>query len=118
MCMLFIVHYRFGLPEALNFERMTEDEKEQQRELSSDEEDFFSSSLTSKRSQGAGEPDGYHACVSDKLNLLHSFPLIKRFSPKLNTGLPASATCERHFRCAGLLFTAKRARIDSIHLEN
>ncbi|CAB1424237.1 unnamed protein product [Pleuronectes platessa] len=37
---------------------------------------------------------------------------------KLNTGLPASATFELLFSCAGLLFTAKRARMSSTHLEN
>ncbi|KAL0147708.1 hypothetical protein M9458_056986 [Cirrhinus mrigala] len=67
---------------------------EQVGQHSSDEEDFFSS-MKSRRSQGTGELDGYLACVSNKMDLLNSFPHIKNLSVKLNTGLPASAACER-----------------------
>lgn len=42
----------------------------------------------------------------------------KKLSLKLNTGLPASATCERLFSSAGLLFTAKRAQISVMKFEN
>ncbi|KAL3993420.1 trace amine associated receptor [Sarotherodon galilaeus] len=90
---------------------------EQVKQHSSDEEDFFFS-MKSKRPQGTGELDGYLACVSDKMDLLNSFPHIKKLSLKLNTGLPASAACERLFSCAGLLFTAKRARMNSTNFEN
>lgn len=84
---------------------------------SSDEEDFFTS-MKARRSQGTGELDGYLACISNKMDLLNSFPHIKKLALKLNTGLPASAACERLFSCAGLLFTPKRARIDSNNFEN
>nr|XP_020481131.1 uncharacterized protein LOC109974981 isoform X1 [Monopterus albus]XP_020481132.1 uncharacterized protein LOC109974981 isoform X1 [Monopterus albus] len=98
-----------------NLDQMAEAAVEQIMSLSSDE-DFFSS-MKSRRSQGTGELDGYLACVSDNMDLLNSFPHIKKLSLKLNTGLPASAACERLFSSAGLLFTAKRARISS-DLEN
>nr|XP_043903705.1 uncharacterized protein LOC122783127 [Solea senegalensis] len=65
------------------------------------------SKLKSKRLQGIGELDGYLACVSNQMDLLNSFPHIKKLCLKLNTGLPTSAPCERLFSCAGLLFTAK-----------
>ncbi|KAJ8273932.1 hypothetical protein GJAV_G00107110 [Gymnothorax javanicus] len=55
---------------------------------------------------------------ADTMELLHSFSAIKKLSLKLNTALPTSAACERLFSCAGLLFTAKRSRIDSGNLEN
>ncbi|KAL1277235.1 hypothetical protein QQF64_023908 [Cirrhinus molitorella] len=53
-----------------------------------------------------------------KMDLLNSFPHIRNLSLKLNTGLPASAACERLFSSAGLLFTAKRARMNSANFEN
>ncbi|KAJ8358396.1 hypothetical protein AAFF_G00010350 [Aldrovandia affinis] len=93
---------------------MAEEEAEPQR-VSSDDDDFFS--FKPRKSQ-AGELDGYLACLSDKMDLLHSFPSIKKLSLKVNTDLPASAACERLFSCAGLLFTAKRARIDCVNFEN
>ncbi|KAL3973689.1 pogo transposable element with ZNF domain [Sarotherodon galilaeus] len=100
-----------------HLDQMAEAGVEQVKQYSSDEEDFFFS-MKSKRPQGTGELDGYLACVSDKMDLLNSFPHIKKLSLKLNTGLPASAACERLFSCAGLLFTAKRARMSSTNFEN
>lgn len=99
-----------------HIEHMTADEVEHVG-YSSDEDDFFSS-LKSKKSKGTSELDGFLACVSDKMDLLNSFPLIKKLSFKLNTGLPASAACERLFSCAGLLFTANRVRMNSTNFEN
>ncbi len=92
---------------------MTEHESEHQQKESSDEDDFFS-----RRLQSPVELDGYLACAADTMELLHSFSAIKKLSLKLNAALPASAACERLFSCAGLLFTAKRSRIDSVNLEN
>ncbi|KAI2645468.1 Zinc finger BED domain-containing protein 4 [Labeo rohita] len=100
-----------------HLDQMAEAAVEQAGQHSSDEEDFFSS-MKSRRSQGTGELDGYLACVSNKMDLLNSFPHIKNLSVKLNTGLPASAACERLFSSAGLLFTAKRARMNSANFEN
>lgn len=97
--------------------QMEEAAVDQVGQLSSDEEDFFSL-MKSRRSQGTGELDGYLSCISNKMDLLNSFPRIKNLSLKLNTGLPASAACERLFSCAGLLFTAKRARMNSANFEN
>ncbi|XP_039590581.1 E3 SUMO-protein ligase ZBED1-like [Polypterus senegalus] len=95
----------------------TEHESEHQQRESSDDDDFFSRPL-SRMMQSPIEPDGYLACASDSMELLHSFPAIKKLSLKLNTALPASAACERLFSCAGLLFTSKRSRIDSMNFEN
>uniref|UniRef100_A0A3Q3AHZ6 HAT C-terminal dimerisation domain-containing protein n=1 Tax=Kryptolebias marmoratus TaxID=37003 RepID=A0A3Q3AHZ6_KRYMA len=52
------------------------------------------------------------------MDLLHSFPQIKRLSLKVNTSLPASAACERLFSHAGLLFTAKRSQLHCKNLES
>lgn len=90
---------------------------EQVGQHSSDEDDLFSS-MKSRRSEGTGELEGYLACVSVNMDLLNAFQNIKKLSLKLNTGLPASAACERLFSCAGLLFNAKLARMNSTHLEN
>uniref|UniRef100_A0A4W5JWM5 Uncharacterized protein n=1 Tax=Hucho hucho TaxID=62062 RepID=A0A4W5JWM5_9TELE len=79
-----------------HLDTITQDETEHLRQHSSDEEDFFSS-LTTKRSEGTGELDGYPASPSDKMDSLHLFPYIKKLSLKLNTGLPASAACEPLF---------------------
>src|SRR4029434_1602295 len=88
---------------------------EQVGQHSSDEDDLFSS-MKYRRSEGTGELEGYLACVSVNMDLLNAFQNIKKL--KLNTGLPASAACERLFSCAGLLFNAKRARMNSTHPEN
>src|SRR4029434_1526871 len=90
---------------------------EQDGQNSSDEDDLFSS-MKSRRSEGTGELEVYLACVSVNMDLLNAFQNIKKLSLKLNTGLPALAACERLFSCAGLLFNAKRARMNSTHLEN
>ncbi|KAL3992499.1 P2X purinoceptor 3 [Sarotherodon galilaeus] len=86
-------------------DRADHESEDQQRE-SSDEDEFFSRPI-SRRLQSAVELDGYLACATDTMELLHSFSDIKNLSLKLNTALPASAVCERLFSCAGLLFTAK-----------
>ncbi|KAL1249120.1 hypothetical protein QQF64_020125 [Cirrhinus molitorella] len=95
----------------------TEQESQHLQRESSDDDDFFSRPLSTKL-QSPLELDGYLACASDSMDLLHSFPAIKKLSIKLNTALPASAACERLFSCAGLLFTSKRSRIDSVNFEN
>src|SRR4029434_9895821 len=87
---------------------------EQVGQDSSDEDDLFLS-MKSRRSEGTEELEGYLACVSVNMDLLNSFQNIKNLSLKLNTGLPA---CKRYFSCAGLLFNAKLARMNSTHLEN
>lgn len=78
------------------------------RHDASDEVDLFSSIKTvPSPSPTVSELDGYLACASEKMGLLHSFPLVKKLSLKLNTPLPASAACERLLSCAGQLFTPK-----------
>ena len=100
-----------------HLDRMAEVEEVVGQTSSDDEEDFFTS-MKVRRSQGTGELDGYLACASSKMDLLQSFPHIKKLALKLNTGLPASAACERLFSCAGLLFTPKRARMNALNFEN
>ncbi|KAK7885917.1 hypothetical protein WMY93_025538 [Mugilogobius chulae] len=78
----------------------------------SDEDDFFAS-MRSGIPQ-AGERERYLSCPSsESMDLLHTFPHIKKLSLKINTGLPASAACERLFSHAGLLFTAKCSQQES-----
>ncbi|XP_056110598.1 uncharacterized protein LOC130088018 [Rhinichthys klamathensis goyatoka] len=93
------------------------DTQENESQHVSDEDDFFSS-IKTVSSTRASELDGYLACASEEMELLHSFPLVKKLSLKLNTPLPASAACERLFSCAGQLFTPRRARLDSTNFEN
>nr|XP_020477590.1 uncharacterized protein LOC109972796 isoform X1 [Monopterus albus] len=62
--------------------------------------------------------DAYLACVADHMDLLKSFPAVCKLSVKLNTPLPASAACERLFSCAALVFSPRRARLDSCNFEN
>ena len=95
----------------------TEEEQGASKPNSSDEDNFFST-MKSRRSEGSGELEGYLACASESMDLLNSFPNVKKLSLKLNTGLPASAACERLFSSAGLLFTAKRARLSAENFEN
>nr|XP_061821706.1 uncharacterized protein LOC133609783 [Nerophis lumbriciformis] len=83
----------------------------------SDEDDFFASLSTGQSK--IGELERYLSCPSTGgMDLLHSFPQIKSLSLKINTGLPASAACERLFSHAGLLFTAKRSQLHSVNLES
>ncbi|XP_024139972.1 uncharacterized protein LOC112153794 [Oryzias melastigma] len=80
------------------------------------DEDYFFGSM--KKTQ-TGELERYLSCPSTgDMDLLHSFPLIKRLSLKLNTSLPASAACEKLFSHAGLLFTAKRSQLHCRNLES
>ncbi|XP_045074311.1 uncharacterized protein LOC123487217 isoform X2 [Coregonus clupeaformis] len=83
----------------------------------SDEDDFFASMELGKSQ--VGELERYLSCLSPAgMDLLHTFPRIKKLSLKVNTGLPASAACERLFSHAGLLFTAKRSQLHSKNLES
>ncbi|KAK6304077.1 hypothetical protein J4Q44_G00246630 [Coregonus suidteri] len=83
----------------------------------SDEDDFFASMELGKSQ--VGELERYLSCLSPAgMDLLHTFPHIKKLSLKVNTGLPASAACERLFSHAGLLFTAKRSQLHSKNLES
>ncbi|XP_041863715.1 uncharacterized protein LOC121653973 [Melanotaenia boesemani] len=83
----------------------------------SDEDDFFASMKSGKPQ--AGELERYLSCPSSEgMDLLHTFPHIKKLSLKLNTGLPASAACERLFSHAGLMFTAKRSQLHSKNFES
>ncbi len=85
----------------------------------SDEDDLFSSIKTvPSPSPNVSELDGYLAWASEKMGLLHSFPLVKKLSLILNAPLPTSAACECLFSCAGQLFTPERARLDSNNFEN
>lgn len=61
-----------------------------------------------------GELERYLTCLSTAgMDLLHTFLHVKKkLSLKINTGLPASAACERLFSHAGLLFTAKRSQLN------
>lgn len=100
-----------------HLDAMKDTQENESQHVVSDEDDFFSS-IKTVPSTRASELDGYLACASEEMQLLHSFPLVKRLSLKLNTPLPASAACERLFSCAGQLFTPKRARLDSTNFEN
>lgn len=91
----------------------TEVEHSGQRQHSSDEEDFFST-MKSRRSKGSGELEGYLACVSENMDLLNSFPNIKKLSLKLNTDLPASAACEHLFT----LLVCSQRREHGLALQN
>ena len=78
----------------------------------------FFASLESGKSL-VGELERYLLCLSSAgMDLLHNFPHIKKLSIKMNTGLPASATCERLFSHAGLLFTAKRSQLHCRNFES
>ncbi|XP_077392982.1 uncharacterized protein LOC144030492 isoform X2 [Festucalex cinctus] len=84
----------------------------------SDEDDFIASMESGK--PDAGELERYLSCTSTAgVDLLQTFPHIKKLSLKINTGLPASAACERQvFSHAGLLFTARRSQLHDKNLES
>lgn len=83
----------------------------------SDEDDFFGSMGSGKPE--AGELERYLSCPSTGgMDLLHTFPHIKKLSLKINTGLPASAACERLFSHVGLTFTAKRSQLHCKNFES
>lgn len=85
---------------------------------SSSEDDFFSALQLSQAQDGAKQLDGFLACSSDHTDLLKSFPAVCKLSVELNTPLPASAACERLFSFAGLVFSPRRARLNSCNFEN
>ncbi|XP_039599784.1 uncharacterized protein LOC120522979 [Polypterus senegalus] len=83
----------------------------------SDEDDFFGSMGSGKTE--AGELNRYLSCQSDGgMDILHTFPCIKKLSLKVNTGLPASDAFKRLFSHAGLLFTAKWSQLHCKNLES
>lgn len=89
------------------------------RSSSSDEGDFFSSLKKSSHAQDSSKQlDGYLSLSSEQMDILKSFPAVCKLSVKLNTPLPASAACERLFSIAGLVFSPRRARLDSRNFEN
>lgn len=85
---------------------------------SSEEEDFFSAIKQSSSQENTKQLETYLGCPGDTTDVLKSFPAVCRLSLRLNTALPASAACERLFSTAGLIFTPKRARVDSKNFEN
>lgn len=85
---------------------------------SEEEEDFFSVIKQSSSQENAKQLETYLGCPGDTMDILKSFPAVCHLSLRLNTALPASAACERLFSTAGLIFTPKRARVDSKNFEN
>lgn len=97
------------------------DEPRQQHVSSSgtsDEEDYFSGLRRTHTQETTKQLDTYLACTSGGMETFAPCPAVARLALKLNTGLPASAACERLFSTAGLLFTPRRGRILSQNLEN
>ncbi len=84
----------------------------------SSEEDFFSAIKQSSSQENTKQLETYLGCPGDTMEVLKSFPAVCHLSLRLNTALPASAACERLFSTAGLIFTPKRARVDSKNFEN
>src|SRR4029434_3918812 len=87
---------------------------EQVGQHSSDEDDLFSSMKVRKYRGVRRVPN---LCLSPygSAELLSEY---LKTVPETQYWLPASAACERLFSCAGLLFNAKLARMNSTHLEN
>ncbi|XP_027013075.2 uncharacterized protein LOC113649457 [Tachysurus fulvidraco] len=86
---------------------------------SSEDDDFFSAMKKKFHSRDdTSQLETYLNCPSDTLEILKSFSALCHLSLRLNTPLPASAACERMFSTAGLIFTPKRACMDSKNFEN
>lgn len=85
---------------------------------SSSDEDFFSAMKTSQAQESSKQMDGHLACSADHMELLKSFPAVCKLSLRLNTPLPTSAACERLSSIAVLVFSPRRARLDSRNFEN
>lgn len=120
LLLLFITHsYISGMD---YIKRSIEDPSLQSSEVnrssSSDEDDFFSGMQGSKAQDSAKQLDAYLSCSADNMDLLKSFPAVCKLSVKLNTPLPASAACERLFSIAGLVFSPRRARLNTFNFEN
>lgn len=84
----------------------------------SEEEDFFASMKPTHGQEGIKQLDGYLACKADDKEILKSFPAVCKLSLKVNTALPTSAACECLFSTAELIFSPRRARMDSKNFEN
>src|SRR4029434_8084425 len=68
-----------------------------------DEDDLFTS-MKSRRYRGVRREPSLCLSQYGSAELLSEY---QKLSLNLNTGLPASAACERLFSCAGLLFNVK-----------
>lgn len=84
----------------------------------SDDDDFFASIKKPAGQECVKQLEGYLASKVDCKDILKSYPAVCKLSLKLNTTLPASAACERHFSTAGLIFSPRRARLDAKNFEN
>ena len=84
----------------------------------SDDEDLFASIKTPDCQENIKQLEGYLASKVDHKEILKSYPVVCKLSLKLNTTLPASAACWRLFSTAGLIFSPRRARLDTKNLEN
>ena len=54
---------------------------------------------------------------ANSLESLDAYPHIKKMYVVLNTGLPASAACERLFSLGGRVFSPLRTSLSSVHFE-
>ncbi len=70
---------------------------------SEEEEDFFSAIKQSSSQENTKQLETYLGCPGDTMEVLKSFPAVCHLSLRLNTAL---------------LFTPKRARVDSKNFEN
>jgi len=84
----------------------------------------FFASLATRRHDRDGEKDNvseevdrYLADSADSLESLDAYPHIKKMYVVLNTGLPASAACERLFSLGGRVFSPLRTSLSSVHFE-
>ena len=59
----------------------------------------------------------YLTSPTEQLPTLDSFPVIKSIYKHYNSILPSSASVERLFSCAGLIFTPNRSRVSDDHFE-
>jgi hypothetical protein len=81
-----------------------------------DGEDF----ITFENHTESSAPDELTAYLADKsrtLSSLDAFPKVKELFVMSNAALPSSASVERLFSCAGLIFTPNRACVDDNNLE-
>ena len=99
---------------ALNVEIMSSDSEPTSplKDDDNDEADFLSFDVIENSTVST-----YLLCPPGSLATLGGFPKVKKIFVRTNTILPSSASVERLFSCAGLVFTPIRCKESDEHLE-